>query len=101
MPDEADQRLGEIETAMAAFEDRPVLYDPAEIARDGIFVSIDSEGALHIERGFVRLEDEVPVEHIERGDSEAPEAAGADSAVQRAVISIAGAPTVSETDSPE
>jgi len=98
LPDEADQRLGEIETAMAAFEDRPVHYDPAEIARAGIFVSIDDEGALHIERGFVRLDDEALVEPIEGGDSEAPEA---DGAVQRAVITNGGAPTGSETDTPE
>jgi ParB family transcriptional regulator, chromosome partitioning protein len=98
MPDEAHQRLGEIETAMAAFEDRPVHYDPAEIARAGIFVSIDGEGALRIERGFVRPEDEAPVESSDGDASEAPEAAGA---VQRAVITIDGAPTGPETDKPE
>ena len=66
MPDEVDQRLGEIETAVAAFEDRPVSYDPAEIARAGIFVSIDGEGGLRIDRGFVRPEDEAPVEPVRR-----------------------------------
>ena len=30
--------LGEIETAIATLEDRPVRYDPAEIARAGVFV---------------------------------------------------------------
>ena len=55
LPDEVDQRLGEIETAIAAFENRPVHYDPAEIARAGIFVSIDNEGALHFERGYQHL----------------------------------------------
>ena len=40
-PTRSTQRLGEIETALAAFEDRPVSYDPAEIARAGVFVSID------------------------------------------------------------
>ena len=64
LPDEVDQRLGEIETAIAVFDNRPVRYDPAEIARAGIFVSIDNEGALHIERGFVRPEDEAPVEPV-------------------------------------
>ena len=42
LPEAVDQRLGEIETAIAAFENRPVRFDPAEIARAGIFVSIDS-----------------------------------------------------------
>jgi ParB family chromosome partitioning protein len=35
LPQEVDARLGEIETALAGFEDRPVNYDPADIARDG------------------------------------------------------------------
>ena len=54
------QRLGEIETALAAFEDRPVSYDPAEIARAGVFVSIDCDGSLSVDRGYVRPEDEAP-----------------------------------------
>ena len=54
LPEEVDQRLGEIETALAAFDDRAVSYDPADIARAGVFVSIDAEGALRIERGYVR-----------------------------------------------
>lgn len=58
LPDEVDQRLGEIETELAAFDDRPVTYDPAEIARAGAFISIDSEGRLSVDRGYVRPEDE-------------------------------------------
>ena len=53
LPDEVDQRVGEIEAAMAAFENRPIRYEPVESARAGTFVSIDSEGALRVERGFV------------------------------------------------
>jgi ParB family chromosome partitioning protein len=104
LPDEVDQRLSEIETAIAGFEGRPVRYDPAEIARAGIFVSIDSEGALHIERGFVRPEDEAPaepVEPIQGGDGETPQAAPAGGTVQRAVITIGGSPVGAEADTPE
>ena len=61
IPEEVDQRLAEIESALAAFEERPVVYDPDEIARAGAFVSIDGSGALRIERGYVRPEDEPPV----------------------------------------
>ena len=46
IPEEVDQRLSEIETALAAFEERPVVYDPAEIGRAGAFVSIDGSGAF-------------------------------------------------------
>jgi ParB family chromosome partitioning protein len=80
-PEEVDKRLGEIETALEAFEQRPVLYDAAEVARAGAFISIDSAGVLRIERGFVRREDEPPVaaaaqnEHAD-GDTEAGDAAG-------------------------
>lgn len=59
LPDEVDQRLGEIETALIAFEERPMIYDPAEIARAGVFVSIDPEGRLSVDRGYVRPEDDL------------------------------------------
>ena len=44
LSDHVDRRLGEIETELAALDDRPVRYDPDEIARAGVFVSIDSLG---------------------------------------------------------
>ncbi|MGE0022353.1 MAG: ParB/RepB/Spo0J family partition protein [Hyphomicrobium sp.] len=59
IPDEVDRRLGEIETALAVFDERPVIYEPDEIARAGAFVSIDSAGVLHVERGYVQPEDEL------------------------------------------
>ena len=69
LPEEADQRLGEIETALAALDDRPIKHDPEEIARAGAFVSIDGSGALRVERAYVRPEDEpavpVPVSDLE------------------------------------
>lgn len=60
IPDEVDERLGEIETALGEFDARPVRYDPDEVARAGIFVSIDGGGLLRVERGYVRPEDEPP-----------------------------------------
>lgn len=65
LSEEADIRLGEIETAMEALQDRPVQYDPEEVARAGAFVSIDRSGRLRVERGYVRPEDESPVEEPE------------------------------------
>jgi len=61
VPEEVDHRLSEIETALAAFQERPVIYDTADRSRAGAFVSIDGSGALRVERGFVRSEDEEPV----------------------------------------
>src|SRR5690606_3284647 len=80
--------LGEIETALEAFDDRPAIYDPADIFRAGVFVSIDGDGDLCIERGYVRPEDEAPAEP--EADGEAPEGSGDDGAVQRTVITIGG-----------
>jgi ParB family chromosome partitioning protein len=62
VPDEVDQRLSEIETAIEAIDRRPTAYDPDEITRAGAFVSIDRNGDLVVERGFVRPEDELPIE---------------------------------------
>ncbi|MFT5429339.1 ParB/RepB/Spo0J family partition protein [uncultured Bradyrhizobium sp.] len=96
LPDEVDERLGEIETALAAFDDRPVTFDPTDTARAGVFVSIDSEGALSVDRGYVRPEDEAPiVEPGQEGDDETG-AASPDGVepgapvIQRAVITIGG-----------
>ena len=97
LPDEVDQRLGEIEQALEAFERRPVTYDPAEIRIAGAFVSLDSDGSLLVERGYVRPEDEAPVES--GGDDDQTDADGRDAlAVQRAVITIGGQPAEPEED---
>ncbi|MBL7238102.1 MAG: ParB N-terminal domain-containing protein [Komagataeibacter hansenii] len=56
-PDEVDTRLGEIEQAILALEERPPAFDPADVGRAGAFVSLASDGALQVERGFVLPED--------------------------------------------
>ena len=81
IPEEVDARLGEIETALAEFEQRPVVYDPSEIARAGVFVSIGRDGTLHVERGYVRPEDEEPVAAAESEEEE--EHAGENSGLAR------------------
>ena len=71
LPDDIDARLGEIETALEAFEDRPVTFDPDEIIRAGAFVSIAPDGSLRVERGFVRPEDEiVPEPDTDSGEAD-------------------------------
>jgi ParB family chromosome partitioning protein len=96
LPDEVDQRLGAIETALEAFEARPRIFDPADLARAGVFVSIDQDGQLLVDRGYVRPEDEAPVLEPDQeggGEGASVEQAGSDTgtqAVQRAVITIGG-----------
>lgn len=94
-PDEIDQRLGEIEAARSVFEARSLIYDPADVARAGVFVSIDAEGALSIDRGYVRSDDEAPEITDIEVDAEVEGEANDDrkaSSTQRAVISIGGEP---------
>lgn len=59
LPDEVDERLGALEAAMEDLDDRPLAFDPADVARAGAFVSIAHDGRLRVERGYVRPEDEV------------------------------------------
>jgi ParB family chromosome partitioning protein len=95
LPDAIDQRLGEIEQALEAFENRSVSYDPADIAIAGAFVSLDADGSLSIDRGYVRAEDEPQAEP----DGEASEGDQPDTpAAQRAVITIGGKPAEPEDD---
>jgi ParB family chromosome partitioning protein len=70
VPEEVDARLGEIETALGEFEDRSVVYDAAEVARAGVFISIGTDGTLHVERGYVRPEDEEPVAAVDGEEEE-------------------------------
>ncbi|WP_117191419.1 ParB/RepB/Spo0J family partition protein [Rhizobium terrae] len=97
LPDEVDQRLGEIETALAAFEARPVRYEPDEIGRAGVFISITHDGSLDIDRGYVRAQDEAPLTPDGEASVE-PSTDAADPVVQRAVITIGGQPAEAEED---
>lgn len=100
LPDAVDQRFGEIESVLEAFESRPMNYDPADIDRAGAFISIDRDGDLVVDRGYVRPEDEA-MQAVDDDDAE-PDGAteseeGRDAApVRRATITI-GAQT-SEPD---
>lgn len=68
-PEEIDARLGQLEMAMEALEQRPLNYDPAEVARAGVFVTLDRDGSLAIYRGYVRPEDEPREETaVQEGD---------------------------------
>ncbi|MEY9459688.1 ParB family chromosome partitioning protein [Bradyrhizobium ottawaense] len=102
LPDDVDRRLGEIEAALMAFEERSISYDPVDISRAGVFVSIDSEGRLSVDRGYVRPEDEAPREDPAVGqDAHTSSSGGQGSgspAVQRTAISVAGGAADTEDD---
>jgi ParB family chromosome partitioning protein len=102
LPEGVDRRLGEIETALAAFEDRPIGYDPAEIARAGVFVSIDRNGEPRIERGYVRPEDELPAEPAQGDDNDTAAEDRPRGMNQRGIVTVGSAnapePEVDEDD---
>jgi ParB family chromosome partitioning protein len=60
LPDEVDARFGELEAEIERLEAKRQAYDPADVARCGAFIILNHDGAVRIERGFVRAEDEKP-----------------------------------------
>ena len=62
LTEEQDRRMGEIEAAIEQLNERPIVFVSADVAIAGAFVSIDRDGRLSVERGFVRSEDEPKVE---------------------------------------
>lgn len=59
LPEAIDQRLGELEAELARVDERPAVYPASEMACAGVFISIEHDGRLRVERGFVRAEDRV------------------------------------------
>lgn len=107
IPDAVDQRITEIDEAIAELNGGRWTYESEEMAIAGAFVGLDDDGTVFVERGWVRPADE-PVAAVEEDDAEAGAGTGAPDAddpdfigprqpqadVQRAVITIGGgAPT--------
>ena len=78
LSDEVDRRLGELEAEIEAFEQRPWRFPAEEVERAGAFVSLDPSGALRIERGFVKPEDEAPTEEVGASEGDAADHADND-----------------------
>lgn len=90
LPEEVDARLGELETALAAFEDRPAVFDPDQVVKAGAFVSVGHDGSLSVERGYVRTEDLEAIRGSHEDEASNGSQAGADGAAPSTVITIAG-----------
>jgi ParB family chromosome partitioning protein len=109
-PEDVAARLNEIDEALAEINERPPVYDAADIARAGAFVSIDASGKLQVQRGYVRREDEPPVPAAGEGDGnaddnlpgdaeEAEDPDAAEPGVQRAALTVGGSAEPEEDDS--
>ncbi len=68
VPDEVHLRLEAIDAEISRINDRPIRFDPADVAIAGAFVSIDTDGSLRVERGFVKPEDETSPEGVDGGE---------------------------------
>jgi ParB family transcriptional regulator, chromosome partitioning protein len=82
VPAEVHARIDAIDAELGALVDRPLVFDPAEMARAGAFVSIDRDGSVRIERGFVRAEDE-PERELADGEAAPETEAGGEGSVPR------------------
>ncbi|MGQ3099355.1 MAG: ParB/RepB/Spo0J family partition protein, partial [Brevundimonas aurantiaca] len=83
VPEEVHAQLEAIEARIGALVDRPKIFDAAEMGRAGVFVSIDYDGTIRVDRGFVRPEDEPVDEEAGGGETavgERPADGGADDA---------------------
>ena len=66
-PEDVDTKLGALEAAIEAFEQRPFIFDPVEVARAGVFITLDRDGSLAVYRSYVRPEDEAQEETATQG----------------------------------
>lgn len=90
LPDEIDTRLGELEEAVEALESRPAIYTTADMARAGVFLSLDEDGKVLAERGYIRPEDDA--EDADPADD------GEDNGPRSAVITVGGQEPETEDD---
>lgn len=59
LPEEIYTRIDVLDREIGMLCDRPVTHDPQDIAMAGVFLSINVDGSLLVERGFVKPEDEL------------------------------------------
>jgi ParB family transcriptional regulator, chromosome partitioning protein len=69
--EETEKKLEELGIELDGLNDRPYVFNPQDVARGGVFISLSANGELKIERGFVRPEDEPMIEaHDHRASSD-------------------------------
>jgi ParB family chromosome partitioning protein len=101
LPDEIDQRLGEIEAAIEALDNRPMRFEQTEIAIAGAIITIGSDGSLIAHRGYVRPEDEGPIEPTHENGHPTPDDSKVSSlghGVKPTVVTMGGQPLQGEDE---
>jgi ParB family chromosome partitioning protein len=98
VPEDVVERHGQAVQELRALEERQTGFDPAEMAIAGVFVSLGHDGMLHVERGFVRPEDE-PKDSEDEQHGEAGGDASVDPADRApATVSIGDEPGAPESE---
>ncbi|MGV2052491.1 ParB/RepB/Spo0J family partition protein [Agrobacterium sp. 22-209-1] len=69
LPADVNQRFAELEAEMERIDAKRQGYEPDELARGGVFVTLNHDGSARIERGFIRPEDEAPEPEEEKGET--------------------------------
>ena len=59
LPEEVEAKLAALEAEAGALSAQAYAYDAGEVARGGVFVTLNHDGTVRVERGFIRAEDEV------------------------------------------
>jgi ParB family chromosome partitioning protein len=102
--EEIEKRLEDLGTALDELNERPYIFDAEDVARGGVFVSLNANGGLKIERGFVRPEDEPAVEvvgdeHNDGVNDSTGQSVGAATSI--AGVSLNGRPVVADQQGEE
>ncbi|UBS33919.1 ParB/RepB/Spo0J family partition protein [Altererythrobacter sp. N1] len=79
VPEDMELRVSAIDAELGVLAQGNRVFDPAEIANAGVFIGLEEDGTLYIDRGYVRAEDELEPDETGEGDDEASHA-GADDA---------------------
>ena len=97
-PTRSTNALARSRRALEAFENRPVIFEPLDIPLAGVFVGLDRDGELIVDRGYVRPEDEAPVDaNAAEPGNDIGENEG-NGAATHAVITIGGEPAQPEDE---
>lgn len=96
--EETESRLEGLGNELDALNDRPYIFDPDDVARGGVFISLAATGELKIERGYVRPEDEPVVEQDEPLGGGFDQDEGEENTVEKSTsgVSVNGKPVSTE-----
>lgn len=83
VPAEIEARTHAIDVEIGRLSQGRQIFDPEQMAYAGVFIGIEEDGTLYIDRGNVRAEDEPDVEADETGDGDQADEGDADQSAER------------------